>query len=60
MNSSSYETSNVQPATSRASIRTPTSVFFKGGGTNIKKQTNIPASNSGVELLIKQTKGCLG
>lgn len=59
MNSSSYETSNVKPATSRASIRTPTSVFLRGG-TNIKKQTNIPASNSGVELLIKQTKGCLG
>ena len=42
MNASSYETSHVQPATSRASIRTPTSVLFKGGGggTNIKKQTN--------------------
>lgn len=40
MNASSYETSHVQPATSRASIRTPTSVFLRGGGTNIKKQTN--------------------
>lgn len=39
MNASSYETSHVQPATSRASIRTPTSVFLRGG-TNIKKQTN--------------------
>lgn len=47
MNASSYETSHVQPATSRASIRTPTSVFFKGGGgVRIlkNKQTNKHSS----------------